>query len=538
MSQALLLLAWLTPLFAAPWALRPGGRWWPAAAVLPALGAGLWVPPGTEVELPWLLLGTHLGLDATGRLFLLSGALIWLLAGLYRALTPEPGGRDGHFRLWFLLAMAGNLLLVLAADLLSFYLGFALMGLSAYGLVVQRRSQRARRAGRVYLGWTLVGELALFSALVLLAAGAESLRFADLAGREPPGAAVALLVFGFGIKLALPGLHFWLPLAYPAAPAAAAAVLSGPMINAGLLGWLRFLPPGTPGLQSWGEPLMLLGTVGVALGVLAGVVQRDPRAVLGYSSIAKMGLVSLLFGTALAQPETAAGITSALVLFAVHHSLVKAALFLGLGEWQRLGRQAWLLGAVGALALSLAGAPFTGGAAAKSELSAALAIAGLDLGLVLFLAAIGTVVLMARLLWLLARPGVAEEARPGIAALVWLALAVPALWLPYGSAAWSFSGGALLPLGLGLALALLAWAVSRGRPPRRWDVPPGDFLNLLPRWRPKPLPDRAPRHSGLGRLAGFRPATLAAPRELSAALAGLAWLGLFALLLGALLLPW
>ena len=58
------------------------------------------------------------------------------------------------------------------------------------------------------------------------------------------------------------------------------------MINAGLLGWLRFLPPGTPGLQSWGEPLMLLGAVGVALGVLVGVAQRDPRAVLGYSSIA------------------------------------------------------------------------------------------------------------------------------------------------------------------------------------------------------------------------------------------------------------
>jgi formate hydrogenlyase subunit 3/multisubunit Na+/H+ antiporter MnhD subunit len=349
---------------------------------------------------------------------------------------------------------------------------------------------------------------------------------------------VALLVFGFGVKLALPGLHFWLPLAYPAAPVAGAAVLSGPMINAGLLGWLRFLPPGTPALQHWGEPLMLFGAAGVALGVLAGVLQRDPRTVLGYSSIAKMGLVSLLFGTALGHPEAATGIASALVLFAVHHSLVKSALFLGVGEWQRLGPRPWVLAAVGGLALTLAGAPFTGGAAAKSDLSSALAIAGVDLGLVMFLAAIGTFVLMARFLWLLARAPTAG-AGLGAPALAWLALAVPALWLPYGSAGLEFSSAAaLLPLGLGAVLAALAWVVSRRGPPRRWDVPPGDFLHLLPRWRPRRLPDLAPGVSGLERLADLLVSTLASPRELSGALAGLVWLGLFALLLGALLLPW
>lgn len=229
------------PLILAPFALARAGRWLSAAAALPALAAAWLAPVGTLLDLPWLLLGTHLLLDQTGRSFLLFSALLWLAAGVVAAALPETHeGRRG-FQLWFLAAMGGNFLLILAGDTLTFYLGFALMGLSAYGLVAQRRSQRARRAGRIYLIWTLLGELALFAALVLLASQSESLLLADLTG-PLPASAVPLLLLGFGIKLALPGLHWWLPGAYALAPAAAAAVLSGPMISAGLLGWLRFLP--------------------------------------------------------------------------------------------------------------------------------------------------------------------------------------------------------------------------------------------------------------------------------------------------------
>jgi formate hydrogenlyase subunit 3/multisubunit Na+/H+ antiporter MnhD subunit len=52
-------------------------------------------------------------------------------------------------------------------------------------------------------------------------------------------------------------LHFWLPLAHPAAPVPASAVLSGAMIKAGLLGWMRFLPLGEAPL--WGCGVTLLG---------------------------------------------------------------------------------------------------------------------------------------------------------------------------------------------------------------------------------------------------------------------------------------
>ena len=69
----------------------------------------------------------------------------------------------------------------------------------------------------------------MFCAVLLIAANAGGLDFAMLQVMPPSSIAVALVVLSFGIKLALPGLHVWLPLTYCAAPAAGAAVLSGPM---------------------------------------------------------------------------------------------------------------------------------------------------------------------------------------------------------------------------------------------------------------------------------------------------------------------
>ena len=199
MSAAWLSLAWLAPLLLLPLAVRDSGKWLTAVAVLPALIAASVVPTGTAMEIPWLLLGVSLELDPVGRLLMSFSALLWLFAAVYALFNEDAVLYDGRFRLFFLLSLAGNMLLILAADMMSFYCGFALMGLSAYGMIVQRRSQRARRAGRVYLGWTLVGELALFSAIALLSADIGSKQFSDLTQYEYPAIVVALLVIGFGI---------------------------------------------------------------------------------------------------------------------------------------------------------------------------------------------------------------------------------------------------------------------------------------------------------------------------------------------------
>jgi hydrogenase-4 component B len=466
-NSAMLVLVWAAPLIGALFAAWRGAGWLTLLAPLPALAAAALVPVGSAVSLPWLLLGVELGLDEIGRLFLLFSALLWLAASLYAAGGPRVGeGGAGRFRLFFLLAMAGNLGLIVARDMVSFYLGFTLMGLAAYGLVVQPGSQRSRRAARRYLVWTIAGELVLFVALVLLAAQhGGNLAFSALASAPPGGWAVLLIVIGFGIKLALPGLHFWLPPAYAVTPAPAVAVLGGAMIKAGLLGWIRFLPPGDAALAGWGQALIAIGVTGIFFGALLGLMQPRARLVLGYSSISKMGVLTTGMGAALAWPAGAPVLIGALALYAAHHALVKGALFLGLGLAERGGVRPWLMGGLGVLALALAGAPLTSGALAKSTLTAGLPAGAHHLVTVLAASAFLSTLLMARFLMLVWKGRAATPAPyPPGAVTAWLLLLALIVAAPLALAADGQLVANAVPVALGALLALLVRQASERLP--------------------------------------------------------------------------
>jgi len=382
-----LLLALIVPL------LRSGHIM--VLAPLTALSAALLIPVNSSVYLPWLLQGVHWKLDSTSQLFLVFSALIWLVTSLYVTYGRDALTKRVTYRCLFMLAMAGNMLLIVAADMISFYLGFAMMGLSAYGILL-RPSQRARRAARIYLGFTLVGELALFIAMLILFSSSNSMLFTDIMQEQIPDLAVAFILLGFGIKLALPGLHPWLPLSYTAAPLISVAVLSGPMMKAGLLGWVRFLPAGAENLQTWGGVLFWLGVAGLLFGTVLALLQYRASAILAYSSIAKMGLVSSLFGYSLAYPEQADTVIAALVLFAMHHLLVKSALFIGLNDYLQQRGNSRIFYGLALLSLSLIGLPFSGGSGAKAALD--LATDG-DLGLLLIFSGFATALMMIHFLW-------------------------------------------------------------------------------------------------------------------------------------------
>ncbi|MFO7959740.1 MAG: complex I subunit 5 family protein [Nitriliruptoraceae bacterium] len=383
-----------------------------ASGPLPSLALAMLGAPDAAPELPWVLLDLRLGLDATSRVLLLTTALVWLAAGL--ATRRSIAQRGGAAALW-LLTLGGNVGLVLAADVVSLYALYGVMTFAAYGLVVHDRTAVARRAGRLYVVMAVFGEVLLLSGLVLAVGAADSTDNATVAAalaEVPHGQLIiGLLAAGFAVKAGIVPLHVWLPLAHPAAPVPASAALSGAMIKAGLVGWLTLLPLGSTSAPGWSATFVGVGLLTAFWGVAVGLVQDRPKVVLAYSSISQMGLIAVLVGLAFASPTATPLAVAAAVTYALHHGVAKGALFLGVGvhsTWAGpRGRLVVLAGTVLA-GLSLAGAPLSSGWVAKGLVTSSVAAAEVGwartLTWLLSLAAVGTTLLIARLLVLLARP--------------------------------------------------------------------------------------------------------------------------------------
>src|SRR5690606_1252749 len=116
-----------------------------------------------QLEIPLLLEGGVWGIDSLRAAFLGFTSVIWIVAGVEAAIRM--GGEKGapRFALFWLLALAGNLGLILAHDIASFYTFFSLMTLAVYPLVAHRRRPAERRAGRLYLSMALGGEMVLLA---------------------------------------------------------------------------------------------------------------------------------------------------------------------------------------------------------------------------------------------------------------------------------------------------------------------------------------------------------------------------------------
>ena len=207
-------------------------------------------------------------------------------------------------------------------------------------------------------------------AFVLLAAQipGDSLLIRDAAAALPTSPQrdliLVLLIAGLGMKAGLVPFHFWMPLAYSAAPTPAAAVLSGAVVKASILGMIRFLPLETA-MPDWGTALAAAGLFAALYGVVIGITQRNPRVVLAYSSVSQMGFIVAVIGMGMLAGDGRAALAAA--FYAAHHVLVKGALFLSIGVIAATGsRRLWLMLLPAAIiAVGLGGLPLTGGALAK-----------------------------------------------------------------------------------------------------------------------------------------------------------------------------
>ena len=338
-------------------------------APMPALAAAILAIGGGPFAVEAPALRMSLRLDLPGALILAVASLLWIVVSAAAFANPESKPSD-RFAVSWLLTLTGSLGVFVAADLLTFYLVYALVSIPAYELIVRDNAPTPRRAAGVYMAFTILGEALLLMAFVLLAAGepSGSLQIDDVMRALPSSpwrdGALTLVIAGFGAKMALAPLNGWMPLTYTAAPIPAAAVLSGAAVKAGVIGLIRFLPLGAP-LPGGGEALAAIGFVSAFYGVAVGITQQNPKTVLAYSSISQMGVIAAVSGMALASGDP--GASSALAFYAANHVLAKGALFLAVGTAAATDfrRDRWARIPTAALALSLAGLPLTGGSLAK-----------------------------------------------------------------------------------------------------------------------------------------------------------------------------
>jgi hydrogenase-4 component B len=442
----------------------------------------------STLALPAMIGGGSLGLDYTGSQILSACALLWGLSAWHATGYLGKHPRAGVFFVGFLFSMAGNFLLILSMDAICFYTGFALMTFASIILVLHPGDAYARRASLVYLVLSLMGEALLFPGLMMAIHGAGSTELSQIRHFLNGSISIPLILIfiGFSVKAGAVPLHVWLPLAHSAAPAPASAVLSGCMIKAGLLGWLRILPLSSETMVPLIPFLLITGLTGWAGGAIAASLQSHPKVLLAYSSVSKMGLAICILAIGLQPAVPSTVTTGALLALVVFHALNKGALFLGTsvtpGRIFFLDHTMFII-----LLMSFAGVPLLPGGNVKILAKAVLASAPGGWAIIFtilgFIAAVFTGLALIRF-YRLTGPGAGDPVPLSKSSLyAWRGAGISVILLAL------YQGGnvlnslsfysvvkSLVPLGIAL---FIAWVVKR----KNWSIPKlpaGDLINLLP----------------------------------------------------------
>jgi len=341
--------------------------------------------------LPGLLGRFNFALDAFGLVFALVGSFVWFSATLYATAYVRDDPARVRFLATLLVLLGASQGVVLAADLLTLFVFFELLGLVALLVVIHNGSDEAWSAGVKYFWMTFGGGLALLAGILIVLLQAGSLAWAPLPEAVASGwrwAIFGLLLVGFGVKAGMVPLHIWLPAAHPVAPAPASALLSGVMIKAGAYGLFRslnmLLRPEV-GVQAWSESvdmglvLAVFGIVTLLVGVVMALQQNSIKRMLAWSSVSQMGFILTGLGAGAMLAADGAMATAGGLLHVVNHALFKSCLFLAAGaialrcgtaEMDRLGglwrQMPVTFACVLVAAAGIAGVPLFNGFVSKS----------------------------------------------------------------------------------------------------------------------------------------------------------------------------
>lgn len=366
------------------------------------------------VSLPWLSIGgRHLSLalwlDPLSALMATLVSVVGLIVFLYAASSMAEDARRGRFFAEFSLFTASMLTLVLAADLITLFIAWELVGLCSYLLIGFwfERTGAPAAASKAFFT-TRLADLCFLAGVLLLIGSVGNGQIATILtvathGQIAPGLllAIALLLFtGAAGKSAQFPFQGWLPDAMLGPTPVSALLHSATMVAAGVFLVARLYPL----FQAAGPALSFVAWVGVITALLGGaaaLVEADIKRTLAYSTMSQIGLMFVGLGS---------GSLLAGVLLLFSQALYKATLFLGAGAidhavegtaYARMGGLASRMPlteiAFGISAAALAGLPVTLALPPKDPILAAAAQSNTLLFVVTLLASFLTALYSARL---------------------------------------------------------------------------------------------------------------------------------------------
>ena len=340
---------------------------------------------------PLSFLGSAVAVDGS-TLFVTATLAVAVVATalLGRAYLEREDLPGVEFYVLLLLSAAGGVVMVSANDLIVLFLGLEVLSIAVYVLAAMhlRRVESQEAAIKYFVLGAFSSAFLLYGiALIYGATGSTSLVRINaylastvLVQDAMLLAGFALVLVGFGFKVAAVPFHAWTPDVYQGAPTPVMAWMAAGVKAAAFTALLRtFVLSFGAYSGDWRPAVAVMAGVTVVGGATVAVVQTDVKRMLAYSSIAHAGFI--LLGVQAASERG----TSAVYVYLFVYTLLATGSFAvittvagrgdaahGLGAYRGLARrQPVLAGAFTVLLLGQAGVPFTGGFVAKLGVLAA-----------------------------------------------------------------------------------------------------------------------------------------------------------------------
>jgi NADH-quinone oxidoreductase subunit L len=321
---------------------RTASRWLPiatmGASLVLSIAAFLRVVPGRETpvyeaavtltRVGGVALRVGIQLDAMSAIMLLVVTVVAICVFVYSLGYMHRDERQGWYFAVLSLFSAAMLVVVLAADFLTLYMAWEVMGLCSYLLIGFWHEQEAPRLASIKAFLTTrVGDVGFVVGLAVMWASAHTFDYATVLHGFHFGTTAATIIalcllFGAMGKSAQVPLHVWLPDAMAGPTPASALIHAATMVAAGVYLVARALPIFAQAAPWALGVVLVVGLLTAVVGAVQAMIQYDIKKVLAYSTISQLGYMFIALGT---------GTAGAALFHLTTHAFFKSLLFLGAG---------------------------------------------------------------------------------------------------------------------------------------------------------------------------------------------------------------